>query len=152
MPYSVKVNPNFKASLRKRELSLVRYAARVAVGEVSRLMYESPATGHWYPSRTGEGWHQASAPGEPPAPDTKGLVRSIGASVKETATGAESVVGSNYENGTPIWRFLEFGTSRMRPRPSARPAFLVAVDKLRQALKGGQPGTDVSAQFGPEVR
>jgi len=150
MPYEVKVNKSaFLSSLRKVELSLVRYAARVAVGEVKRQMYESPATGRWYPSRRPDGgWHQASAPGEAPAPDTKELVNSIAADVSETDTGAESVVGSN-AYGAPIWRYLEFGTSRMLPRPSARMGFIVAVEAVRTRLAQGQK---IDATFGPEVR
>ena len=152
MPYQITSNKAaFLASTRKIEIGLVRYAARVAVGHVNRLMRDSVPTGRIYRSRTGTGYHQASAPGEPPAVDTKELVNSIAADVQETATGAEAVVGSNaYDK--PVWRWLEFGTRRILPRPSARPAFFVAMEKIREAISAGNRGGVVEGTFGPEVR
>ena len=154
MPYTITVNPDFKNSVHKIALGLVRYAARVAVGEIRQSMDKSPATGRTYPSRKGDGsTHRASAPGEAPAVDTKELRDSIAAAVTETNTGGVAIVGSNaYDK--PVWRWLEFGTSRIKPRPSARPAFGVAMDKTRAMLKtgAGKSLKSFEGSFGSEVR
>ena len=59
--------------------------------------------------------HQASAPGEAPATDTGGLVSSIFFK-QETKLSAE--IGSRL----PYAYWLEFGTKKIKPRPSWRPA------------------------------
>jgi hypothetical protein len=60
--------------------------------------------------------HTASAPGQPPANVTGELVRSI----KVTKERNKSTI--NISKNYAI--FLEFGTSKMRPRPFIIPAFL----------------------------
>ena len=60
--------------------------------------------------------HTASAPGQPPANITGELVRSI----KVTKERNKSTI--NISKNYAI--FLEFGTSKMRPRPFIIPAFL----------------------------
>lgn len=77
--------------------------------------------------------HTASAPGQPPANVTGELVRSI----KVTKERNKSTI--NISKNYAI--FLEFGTSKMRPRPFIIPAFLKTKkwfsDKLhRLAYKG----------------
>lgn len=65
------------------------------------------------------GGHQASAPGETPAVDTGVLVNSIASELAETSeTSATANVGTGIEYGV----YLEFGTSKMQPRPFMRPA------------------------------
>jgi hypothetical protein len=137
------------ASVRKQELSLVRLAARVCVQEVQTLMRTSPATGRVYPSRTGKGMHRASAPGEPPAVDTGALVKSIGATVTETARGGTAVVGSRLPKA--IWRFLEYGTANIKPRPSARPAFLKTMVVMQKHLKSSGGATRFTGEIGTGV-
>jgi len=141
MSFEVKVNPAFKSSLHAKEISVVRWAARTCIGEIRNLMEHSPATGRVYHG------HRASAPGEPPAVDTGALIGSIEMDVKETPTGGESVVGSRLAK--PIWRFLEFGTAHMLPRPSARPAFLTTMIRLKEVLHGGAGVTGI---FGRDVK
>jgi hypothetical protein len=60
------------------------------------------------------GSHQASAPGEAPAVDTSVLINSIQREVQ----GTEGAVYTNQETAA----MLEFGTSRMAPRPAWVPA------------------------------
>ena len=60
--------------------------------------------------------HTASAPGQPPANVTGDLVRSI----KVTKERNKSTI--NISKNYAI--FLEFGTSKMRPRPFIIPAFM----------------------------
>lgn len=150
MPVSVTMNKEaLMASVHKQEAALVRLAARICVQEVQHLMRESPATGRIYPSRTGHGYHQASAPGEPPAVDTGALVKSISANVVATDTGAEAMVGSTLPKR--IWAWLEYGTANIAPRPSARPAFQQTIVKIREILKSKNIGATITQVGGEDV-
>jgi len=60
--------------------------------------------------------HYSSAPGEPPAIDYGGLIRTIMFDVR----GMEMEVGS--KAGAPYSEFLEFGTPKMEARPWLNPA------------------------------
>ena len=60
--------------------------------------------------------HHPSYPGEPPAPDTGTLMRSITHSVGEENGEIVGYVGSIIENEN-YPKFLEYGTSKMKPRP-----------------------------------
>ena len=70
--------------------------------------------------------HQASAPGEPPAPDTGALRNSVG----------QEIVGGILRVGVgmPYGPFLEFGTltegGAIAPRPFMRPALESVKDKM----------------------
>ena len=78
--------------------------------------------------------HRASAPGEAPATDTGNLVRNIGISydiVKEEAT-----IASRAEYSAA----LEFGTSRILPRPFMRPAFLKNQREITALLREASRG------------
>lgn len=91
------------------------------------------------PARTGRvyGKHQASAPGEPPAPDTRGLLESITHEVGTAAIGGRGRLGSGIASsvrvGTnhPAAELLEFGTVKMAPRPHARPALAASRDEMK---------------------
>jgi HK97 gp10 family phage protein len=72
--------------------------------------------------------HQSSAPGQPPANSTGQLVRSI--KVKTTNNGQEVTIDAEYAT------FLEYGTSRMRPRPFIMPALMKVKKNLLSKLKG----------------
>jgi hypothetical protein len=61
--------------------------------------------------------HRASAPYEPPAVDTGALRASYGHNVKRMVSGGTLTVGS----GSEYAPLLEYGTSRMAPRPHLRP-------------------------------
>jgi len=81
-----------------------------------------PGSGRTYPSKTGAGLHQASAPGEPPAPDTGNLRDKVGAEI--TKSDAKVVtVGIGIEAGAEYWEDLEFGTDDIDPRPFVRRAY-----------------------------
>jgi HK97 gp10 family phage protein len=86
--------------------------ARDYIVEMRRLILETPKTGILY------GFHQASAPGEPPASHYGTLIRSF-RTVKEEIRGRPMMrVISTAEHA----RYLEFGTSHMAARPFMRPA------------------------------
>ena len=63
-------------------------------------------------------YHRASAPGQPPAPDTGHLRRSIQYEIYKRRHHVFGIVGTS----VPYGKWLEFGTRRMKPRPFARPA------------------------------
>jgi hypothetical protein len=73
--------------------------------------------------------HQASAPGEPPATDT-GIYK---------GSWAWKVDRDGLSVGTPDERgpWFEFGTSRMRPRPHARPLFERVQGRISQVIQTG---------------
>ena len=65
--------------------------------------------------------HQASAPGQPPASDSGDLSDSIGVEVR-SVTDREATVGVGVTAKGLHWKWLEFGTRFMRPRPFVRRA------------------------------
>ena len=78
------------------------------------------------------GKHQASAPGETPAVDTGVLVNSVNTElVSSSQTEAWAQVGTGVEYAEP----LEFGTSRMKPRPFMRPAYDHNVEKIKDTIR-----------------
>lgn len=85
-----------------------------------KLSMAEPKSGRTY-KRGKAGTHTASAPGEAPAIDYGELVNSIGHKMTGAMEG-EVTVGAEYAEA------LEFGTSKMAPRPFALPA----VEKARR--------------------
>ena len=64
----------------------------------------------------GKKGHHPSLPGNAPAPDTGTLMRSIAHEIKQERDEVIGNVGSTLRN--PDYpKFLEFGTSKMKPRP-----------------------------------
>lgn len=96
---------------------LVRGTEAVREDATSRIL-SGPKTGRVY------GRHQASAPGESPASDTGALVNSITTSVDQAA------LTGNVNFGTGYSAFLEYGTSRMAPRPYARVSVIAKRDEI----------------------
>jgi HK97 gp10 family phage protein len=94
--------------------------------EVKISMATGKASGERY------GKHRASAPGQVPAPEHGQLINSIKTDVSSefSDTHAEANVGPTVEHGT----HLEFGTSKMKPRPFMRPAFDKKVEKIRSFI------------------
>lgn len=81
--------------------------------------------------------HHPSIAGNPPAVDTGTLRRSITYKVDEKEM--VGYVGSTILN-PPYGAYLEYGTSRMKPRPWLRPALEKSLPKIKElflnALKG----------------
>lgn len=80
-----------------------------------------PKTGRIYPSKHRKGaMHQASAPGQFPAADSGRLHQSITTATVQNDDRAVVVeTGAN----APYAMALEFGTSKMEPRPFMTPSF-----------------------------
>ena len=73
--------------------------------------------------------HHPSVEGNPPAVDTGTLRRSITYRVDENEKAG--YVGSTIKN-PPYGAYLEFGTSRMKPRPWLRPALEKSLPKIKE--------------------
>ena len=71
--------------------------------------------------------HRASAPGQAPASDTGNLVSKIRVKQKNPNT-------TQVESGADYSAFLEYGTSKMQPRPFLFPAFEKSRAKITQAV------------------
>lgn len=87
-----------------------------------------PKSGRWY------GSHQASAPGESPAIDTRELIESIGHEVR----GTEGEVYADAEHAF----YMEYGTTTIAPRPffstfaeQERPVFMGKMRNLESRLR-----------------
>jgi len=130
------------AEMRKRvDREVGLSAQRLAKG--MRDLIQKPGTGEVYDSifatingrvvpvgpRSGNNLspsHRASAPKEPPATDTGGLIESIAFQ----KTGDTYIVGSKLKYA----RFLEFGTQRMIERPFMRPAIRTEREELLKRM------------------
>lgn len=69
--------------------------------------------------------HQASAPGAPPATDTGRLRATVGHHVGRDQQGLYANIGSGANPAIPgvkYAEYLEYGTSKMHPRPWLRPS------------------------------
>jgi HK97 gp10 family phage protein len=126
----------------KRDLKALGIADRqaerkviAAGGKVLKAAIQSQLRRSGTRRRRGE--QPASAPGQPPAMQTRELFRSIGTQWR----GQKLRVGTDLIRG----RFLEFGTAEIRARPFMRPAYgsvkdamgAVAAQELRQGRGGG---------------
>lgn len=117
MAGKVKVDINLK---RAADYSLdriargVRAAALTAEGELIDILSVPPVrTGRIY-SRTGGKTHQASAPGEAPAPDTGDLRQSVASlPIERRARSVRAKVGTSSDHA----EHTELGTEKMAPRP-----------------------------------
>jgi len=101
------------SAVEKMSASAAETGLRSALGEGERILKSDilnrPGTGKIY------GSHQASAPGEPPAPDTGNLRANTNADPLLREEG-EDLVGRIVANSAYA-EALEKGTERMAPRP-----------------------------------
>lgn len=101
--------------------------------DVVERIQRGPASGVVYTKKNPNRVHQASAPGEAPATDTGRLANSIEFDQigPLTATVGSSLLYALY---------LEYGTTRMAPRPYFRPAVEAVRPKFERALERALAG------------
>jgi len=125
----------------------IRAAVWAAIIEVTEnlrtdmieLMVNSKPYGRIY--RRGDVEHQASAPGQPPAPDTGNLLSKINTDYDETTLTGRVLIEAGYG------AHLEYGTVNMEPRPFVRPTINYSADtidervrvSIAEAIKANQP-------------
>lgn len=120
-----------KEALRARAGAVVEQTAHRLADEAKTLINTPGRSGRVY------GSHQASAAGEPPAADTGVLAGSIQSRLTGPLS-AEVTVGAEYGH------WLEFGTTRIEPRPfmvpaaeTVKPEFVAAMQAaVREATRG----------------
>lgn len=123
------------ARIRAAAMRGVVIGSELVKSEAVRLILSPPKTGRIYRRKGAE--HQASAPGEAPANDTGRLAGSIDAKYEpEKLTG---IIGAH----TDYAAYLEYGTSKMEPRPYMRPALMNKKDEVEKAVQD-----EVSAELG----
>lgn len=112
---------------RKEVQKLIVRTALLIEADAKRLL-STPGSGRIY--KRGSVTHQASAPGQPPAPDTGTLRASVHTDLSEIA-GLVARVGTNKAYG--YW--LEVGTSRMAARPWLKPTYDKHISGFIEELK-----------------
>ena len=104
----------------------VKAAGIEVITDVRRRIERGPKTGVTY--TRGNISHTASAPGQAPATDNGFLARSI---YFEQSSKLSATVGSRLAYAS----YLEFGTTRIKPRPSWTPAVEAASPKLQKRIE-----------------
>lgn len=74
--------------------------------------------------------HHPSLPGNPPAPDTGNLRNSIRYEVEVDGSEITGIIGTTQKD-PPYGSYLEYGTSKMAPRPWLKPA----MEKNKEFIK-----------------
>ena len=95
---------------------IVKGGGQLIRGEAVKSIQQGSKSGIVYEKYNPRRTHRASAPGESPASDTGNLVSKI--IVKQ-----QSKDKVNVESNANYSAFLEYGTSKMQPRPFMLPAF-----------------------------
>lgn len=114
-------------AVRQAALRGVIKGANIVRDEILRLIQQTPHTGLIYRRRGVT--HQASAPGEPPASDTGNLVQNV--TIEIDAHNLKATITSNAEYADA----LEFGTTKMEPRPYMRVGLENKTDEVRAAIE-----------------
>ena len=111
---------NHKAiSLADKSLNLMRNSALEVLGK--------NGTGRVY--KRGKGFHVASSPGQPPAPDTGNLRRNWQASKQ---IGGSLRIRLKLKSKMFYFKYLQGGTSKMAKRPIIEPVKKKAVPKIEE--------------------
>lgn len=106
---------------------------RTAVASIHR----GNPTGRTY--KRGNVVHRASAPGEPPATDKNNLVKNILTAVEDHDDG-NTIAYVYVTDRAPYGKWLEYGTTRIAPRPFLHPAFMAHRDAINAAIKAAFRG------------
>ena len=112
--------------LDKELTNVLRGGGQLIRSEAIRSIQSGPKSGRTYEKYNPRRTHKASAPGQAPASDTGNLVSQI----MSVADGKDTLVESRAEYS----KFLEFGTSKILPRPFLFPASEKSTKKIVQVL------------------
>lgn len=115
---------------RQAAAEALRDGADDVAARAQELILDPPKTGRIYDRGEGFGTHQASAPGEAPASDTGKLANEIGVDRVDLARLRVAIFSSAKYSA-----FLEFGTSRMEPRPFLRRALREMAPRIVEHFK-----------------
>lgn len=119
------VRPEILRALRRGGLAIENRAAQGII--------DPPKTGRIYKSKHRKGAkHQASAPGQFPAADSGRLHQSL---TTATVQNDESAVVVQTAANAPYASHLEYGTSKMEPRPFMTPAFNENREEIRRSVE-----------------
>jgi HK97 gp10 family phage protein len=123
------VSAKIQIKLNKAELTKIINQAENLVYDGSVYMAEEMKKSIASGAKSGKryGSHTSSAPGQSPANWTGKLLRSI--KIQKTKGMAFVYITAKYAE------FLEFGTSKMRPRPFIIPAFIKTKRYIQDRLK-----------------
>lgn len=106
--------------------------ATTIVAKYARALLRAPGrTGRLYRIEGRAGFHQASAPGEPPAKILGNIVRSIGTTLSKKG------FSGRVKTGDPKAHIEEYGSVHQEPRPFLRRAL---ADKSHEVLKALEDG------------
>jgi HK97 gp10 family phage protein len=117
----LKINNNFINKFESSINEAVEKAASDLEKELKKSILTGEKSGELY--NVGNKLHRSSAPGQAPASDSGALANSI-KHKKIKNNEFDVTISSNYAI------FLEFGTSRIQPRPFIRPG----IEKIRKRL------------------
>lgn len=126
-------NRQFMGELKKKAADRLDAGSRAVQGQIVALI-EAPKSGEKYSGNP----RRSSRPGEPPANQTGGLVRSIEVFAPVDSGNAVSQhVGSTLIGAIP----LEAGTANQAPRPFLRPGLMMSRRAVMDAMtEGGSNG------------
>lgn len=130
----IKALSNMSDDIRSAVSMAVQETAAGMEADVKLKIAQGPATGRVYTRRSVS--HQASSPGEAPASDTGVLLGSI---YHEKDTDLTYSIGSRVDYAA----FLEYGTTRMLPRP----VWVPTAERVR-----GEFRADIAAAVSRETR
>lgn len=122
----VKINKNEFLKLLDDANKITEEAADKMAKEMKNSILSGAKSGKQYFKNGAR--HTASAPGQPPANQTGDLVKSIKVSKERN----KSIISINKNYAV----YLEFGTSKMRPRPFIIPAYMKTKRWIINKLKG----------------
>ena len=121
-------------------------AAQVFIKQLRKNLSQK-GSGRMYPSRRTPGKkHQASAPGEPPAPDTRTLMKSARVGKRETFPWGRRIRVQAGGEKAPYAVPLEFGSRarNLAPRPFFRPTLIMARPGMKMAMDQTGAGLKIS--------
>lgn len=113
----------------------IAVGGQMVMNEAKSSIQEHRSSGRTYEKYNPRRTHTSSAAGSPPNSDTGYLANNIFLVIDGDGLGADVESRAEYSE------WLEFGTSKMEPRPFLQPALEVNRPKIRQlisrAIKGG---------------